>query len=55
MGCSDLEEAPSGLLAPEGFFNSVADIQTAVNGAYGHMTTEDFWGRKNLMCQQITE
>jgi len=46
MGCSDLEEAPSGLLAPEGFFNSVADIQTAVNGAYGHMTTEDFWGRK---------
>ncbi|WP_299118784.1 RagB/SusD family nutrient uptake outer membrane protein [uncultured Winogradskyella sp.] len=46
MGCSDLEEEPSGLLAPEGFFNSVADIQTAVNGAYGHMTTEDFWGRK---------
>ncbi|GAA4951969.1 RagB/SusD family nutrient uptake outer membrane protein [Algibacter agarivorans] len=46
LGCSDLEEAPVGLLAPEGFFNSVADLQTAVNGTYGHMTDEDFWGRK---------
>ena len=46
IGCSDLEEEPIGLLSPEGFFNSVADIQTAVNGTYGHMTHEDFWGRK---------
>lgn len=46
LGCSDLEEEPVGLLAPEGFFTSVNDIQTAVNGAYGHMQHEDFWGRK---------
>ena len=46
VGCSDLEEEPVGLLAPEGFFQSTKDIQTAVNGAYGHMTHEDFWGRK---------
>ncbi|WP_054560384.1 RagB/SusD family nutrient uptake outer membrane protein [Croceitalea dokdonensis] len=46
IGCSDLEENPQGVLAPESFFNSIADIQTAVNGAYGHMTHEDFWGRK---------
>ncbi|GGD27595.1 RagB/SusD family nutrient uptake outer membrane protein [Hyunsoonleella pacifica] len=46
IGCSDLEEAPVGLLAPEGFFQSPRDIQTAVNGVYGHMTHEDFWGRK---------
>jgi tetratricopeptide (TPR) repeat protein len=46
LGCSDLEEEPIGLLAPDGFFKSVNDIQTATNAAYGHMTTEDFWGRK---------
>ena len=46
IGCSDLEEEPVGLLAPEGFFQSTRDIQTAVNGVYGHMTHEDFWGRK---------
>jgi len=46
IGCSDLEEEPVGLLAPEGFFKSTRDIQTAVNGVYGHMTHEDFWGRK---------
>ncbi|PPK94428.1 MULTISPECIES: RagB/SusD family nutrient uptake outer membrane protein [Nonlabens] len=46
LGCSDLEEEPVGLLAPEGFFQSTQDIQTAVNGTYGHMLHEDFWGRK---------
>lgn len=46
LGCSDLEEEPIGLLAPEGFFQSVGDIQAAVNGTYGHMTHEDYWGRK---------
>lgn len=46
LGCSDLEEEPIGLLAPDGFFKSVNDIQTAANGAFGHMTHEDFWGRK---------
>lgn len=46
LGCSDLEEEPVGLLAPDGFFKSPSDIQTAANGAFGHMTHEDFWGRK---------
>ena len=46
LGCSDLEEEPIGLLAPDGFFNTTNDIQTAANGAFGHMTHEDFWGRK---------
>jgi hypothetical protein len=46
VGCSNLEEEPVGLLAPEGFFKSPKDIQTAVNGAYGNMTEESFWGRK---------
>ncbi|MRX64784.1 RagB/SusD family nutrient uptake outer membrane protein [Maribacter luteus] len=46
IGCSDLEEEPIGLLAPDGFFNTTNDIQTAANAAFGHMTHEDFWGRK---------
>ncbi len=46
IGCSDLDEEPVGLLAPVGFFNTPKDIQTAASGAFGHMTHEDFWGRK---------
>lgn len=46
LACSDLEEKPIGLLAPEGFFKSPADIQTAVNGAIGHLQHERWWGRK---------
>ena len=46
LGCSNLEEEPIGLLAPEGFFKAPKDLQTMVNGAYGHMQHEDFWGRK---------
>ncbi len=46
LGCSNLEEEPVGLLSPNGFFKSTKDIQTAVNGAYGNMAEEAFWGRK---------
>jgi hypothetical protein len=49
IGCSNLEEEPIGLLAPEGFFKSTKDIQTAVNGAYGHLTHENWWGRKGSL------
>lgn len=46
VACSDLEEEPVGLLSPDGFFNSPADVQTAVNGAIGNMAEEKYWGRK---------
>jgi len=46
MGCSDLEEEPVGLLSPDGFFQSTADIQTAVNGSLTHAINEEIWGRK---------
>ena len=46
MGCSDLEEEPVGLLSPEGFFESVQDIETAVNGSLTHAINEQIWGRK---------
>lgn len=46
VGCSDLVEQPVGLLAPDGFFQSTDDIQTAVDGAFTHAINEKFWGRK---------
>lgn len=52
-GCSDLEEEPVGLLAPEGFFQSTTDIQTAVNGAYGHMLHRYFMSREMSMALML--
>ncbi|WP_152285822.1 RagB/SusD family nutrient uptake outer membrane protein [Flavicella marina] len=46
MGCSDLVEEPIGVLAPDGFFKSTGDIQTAVEGSKTHAINEKFWGRK---------
>ncbi len=46
QACSDLEETPVSLIPTEGFFNSVIDVQTTINGAYGNMAEEAFWGRK---------
>lgn len=37
--CSDLEEEPEGLLAPEGFFVTPDDVQAAVYGAYAEWVT----------------
>lgn len=42
--CSDLEEDPIGLLAPEGFFKSSADVEAAIYGAYGRMASDQAWG-----------
>ncbi|WP_051941897.1 RagB/SusD family nutrient uptake outer membrane protein [Maribacter forsetii] len=46
MGCSDLEEEPVGILSAEGFFETTANIQTAVDGALTHAINEKIWGRK---------
>ncbi|MDP5229504.1 MAG: RagB/SusD family nutrient uptake outer membrane protein [Cellulophaga sp.] len=46
VGCSTLEEEPIGILSPEGFFKSPQDVQTVINGTYGNMAKEAFWGRK---------
>lgn len=46
VGCSKLKEQPVGLLSPDGFFKSVQDIQTAVDGALTHAINEEIWGRK---------
>ncbi len=46
VGCADLTEEPQGLLAPDGFFQTPSDIQTAVDGALTHAINEKYWGRK---------
>ncbi|MFD2563916.1 RagB/SusD family nutrient uptake outer membrane protein [Aquimarina rubra] len=46
IGCTDLEEEPIGVLAPESFFNTTDDLQAAVNGSYSYIASEEFWGRK---------
>lgn len=45
-GCSDLEEKPVGILAPETFFRTTEDLQAAVNGSFAYMASEEYWGRK---------
>lgn len=46
IGCSKLEEEPKDILYPDGFFKSVQDIQTAVDGSLTHAINEEVWGRK---------
>ncbi len=55
LACSDLEEKPVGLLSPEGFFQSPKDVETAVNGAIGHLQHENWWGRKLSVCRLCSE
>lgn len=45
-GCTDLEERPLGILAPEGLFNTPADVEVAVLGAVGLVATEELYGRQ---------
>ena len=49
-GCTDLEEKPLGLLAPEGFFNTEKDVEAAIFGAYGRMASDPYWGRRLSFC-----
>ena len=46
VSCADLEEKPVGVLAPEGFFKSPKDVETAIFGAYGWIASERLWGRQ---------
>ena len=46
LSCADLDEKPVGLLAPEGFFKSTKDVETAIFGAYGWIASERLWGRQ---------
>lgn len=45
VACTDLDENPVGLLAPEGFFKSKQDVQTAIYGVNGALAHESLYGR----------
>ena len=46
FSCTDLEEEPVGLLAPEGFFKTQKDVETAMNGAYARLSAFNYYGRQ---------
>ena len=51
--CSDLEEDPIGLLAPESFFQTPNDLETAVLGSYAYVASETMYGRKLTLTLQL--
>jgi len=53
FSCTDLAEEPIGLLAPEAFFNTTADVRTVVMGAYADIASEQFYGRKLVLSLQL--
>ena len=53
FSCTDLEEKPIGVLAPEGLFKTVTDVQTAINGAYGHIASEPLYGRNFVLALML--
>ena len=53
LGCADLEENPVGLLAPEGFFKSKKDVESAIFGAYGWIASEPLFGRQFLSALML--
>ena len=44
FSCTDLQEDPVGLLAPEGYFRTEKEVQTAINGCYGSMASSLYYG-----------
>lgn len=54
LSCTDLEEKPVSLLAPETFFTSVKDVETAVLGSYSFIASEGFYGRRLTLSLQLS-
>ncbi|MEQ9288170.1 MAG: RagB/SusD family nutrient uptake outer membrane protein [Cyclobacteriaceae bacterium] len=44
LGCTDLEETPTNILSPEGFFQSVEDVEIVTRGAYANLPHHHIWG-----------
>ena len=53
FSCTDLEEEPFGVLAPEGFFTSAREVETAVLGTYANIASEPFYGRQLVLALQL--
>jgi starch-binding outer membrane protein, SusD/RagB family len=48
--CAKLKEEPKGLLSPSAFFNTPADGQAAIMGAYAYMENYDDWGSTVILA-----
>ncbi|ADB36924.1 RagB/SusD family nutrient uptake outer membrane protein [Spirosoma linguale] len=55
VSCTDLEEKPLGVLAPEGLFKTTKDVQTAINGAYGLIASEPLYGRNFVTALMLRD
>ncbi|MEM9259656.1 MAG: RagB/SusD family nutrient uptake outer membrane protein, partial [Bacteroidota bacterium] len=53
QACTDLEEEPIGLLAPQSFFKSPGDLETAALGTYAWLANEQMYGRKMVLTLQL--
>ena len=51
--CTELDEEPIGLLAPESFFKTAQDAEAAVLSGYGLMAREQYYGRMLPMTLQL--
>lgn len=51
--CADLNEKPIGVFAPETFFKTTQDVETAVLGGYGEMANEKLFGRQYICAVQF--
>jgi starch-binding outer membrane protein, SusD/RagB family len=55
FSCTDLDEDPVGILAPEGFFKTEKDVQTTIYGAYGKIAADDYWGREMSLAISLRD
>ena len=53
LGCSDLEEEPVGILAPETYFTSLDKVGVVVKGAYSYMANRFFLSRETGMTLML--
>lgn len=53
MACTNLDEEPVGLLAPQSFFKTQADAEAAVMGGYSWIESEFLYGRRLLIVLQL--
>lgn len=53
LACTNLDEEPIGLLAPQSFFKTQADAEAAVMGGYSWIASEYLMGRKLELTLQL--
>lgn len=51
--CTKLDEEPIGILAPETFYKTPADAESAVMGCYSQLTCKFLYGRRILITLQL--